>query len=228
MRTFKICVCVCSNAPTGPLFRYWLHILELVTWYAEVVSRLEGSGAPGAGGDSSATAGAGAVFSKARAYLLLTHLQEAADCYGSAFLLQQVAHGSAAGAADFDGGSSDGDSAESSLRALRLSLLGLLSSAVVAENARRSGEHRGAGGGVSAFQETRTMPGMAPLMASGARSSAMGRRTQFPGGGSEALTQFGSAAGSRERRKLDAAGKGRSLQEQEAYEMLSGASLAFM
>ncbi|KAJ1438540.1 Nup85 nucleoporin-domain-containing protein [Ochromonadaceae sp. CCMP2298] len=202
------------TSPSGPALsiRYWLHILELVAWYAELVSRLEGSGAPGSAVDSGAGAGAGVVFSKAGAYLLLAHLEEAAGCYGSEALLQVRS-----GGADFDGK----DSAEGSLRALRLSLLGVLSSAVVAENARRG--ERGAGEGVWGAERWVASTAVSALQASGVQNTA-GRRPPF-GGDAFALPQFVSAADSRERRKLGAC---RSLQEQEAYEMLSGASLAFL
>ena len=129
------------RGPCIPI-RYWLHTLELVAWFANCASGLEGNGStPPSDFDdqdqdmqteesASGRATNGAVFSKAQAYALLSALQEVSSSHGADLLLTE-----ASTRADANVNSTIAQ--KDQLQVLRLSLLGLLANSTVHENAER-------------------------------------------------------------------------------------------
>lgn len=128
-----------ESGPCVPI-RYWLHTLELVGWFANCASSLEDSQQQPpadledeqmqldeASGD---VLSSGAVFSKVQVYALLTALQQVSSSHGADLLLAEASIGADA---DTDATIAQNDK----LQVLRLSLLGLLCSSTVHENAER-------------------------------------------------------------------------------------------
>jgi len=130
-----------TRGPCIPI-RYWLHALELVAWFANCASGLEGNdSAPSSDFDdqdqdmlteegAAGRAANGAVFSKAQAYALLSALQEVSSSHGADLLLTE-----ASTRADANVNSTIAQ--KDQLQVLRLSLLGLLANSTIHENAER-------------------------------------------------------------------------------------------
>jgi hypothetical protein len=120
--------------------RHWLHVLELIAWLCNCVAGAESEdGSAGAemqdgsmevvdGPSAPARTGAAAVFSKAQAYALLVALQELQTSYGAHDLIASAGSSSAGPA---------GLSSARLLQGLKLGLLGVLCTSLVADNAER-------------------------------------------------------------------------------------------
>lgn len=191
------------RGPCVPI-RYWLHTLELVGWFANSASGLEeGSAAGDANADEQGMEtdegrSSGAVFTKAQVYALLSALQEVCTSHGADILLKEAS-------AQADADTNTSMVRKDKLQVLRLSLLGLLASSTVHENAERRNNRAQDDSYVGRSGAT----GRGPF----GRTVALNSRS---------FSKLASATGRFQTQESD------SLKKALAFEMLSGSSIGFL
>ena len=202
-----------------------MHTLELIAWFnnclsrcADGVSRANSNVSSNSNTDLSASA-----LTKNQAYALLSALQQVLGSYGAEQLLSQ-AHASSSTAGSDD----KSDEQVDKLQSLKLSLLGILCSSTISENAQRAKSTHGA---TDNYQHTAAQAASSKTLLMGMQSSrGAGRFSSWSGRTSVGPTSIASLSrfeygGERKDSRGPILSGGKNLQHALAYEMLTGSNI---